>query len=357
MKILFVTHGLGPGGAERVLSQIANYFSEMNYEVSIIIFNEFEKEKSFYPLNSAIKIIKINNYKKNIVLYSKIRSLINIVFSLKEVFQKEEPDIIISFITLTNIFSTIAATMARKKIILSEHTNYKRNSKDILGFFRYIIYPFANAVVVLTNHDRAEYSFVKNVYTIHNPLLLENKYLNIKREKIILGVGRLIHLKGFDLLIKAFYKLKTKDWKLVIVGEGPERNKLESLINNLGLNEYVSLAGLTTDVEKYYKKASIFVLSSRTEGFPGALCEAMGYGCASIAFNCHTGPSDIINNKVNGVLVEPENEEQLSCEIQNLIDNREYRKILSSNSKKILDQLDITKITKKWLTIIKDVKK
>lgn len=357
MKIVFVTHALGPGGAERVLSQIANYFSEINYEVSIVIFNEFKKEKSFYPLKSAIKIIKIDNQRGNIIFYSKIKSLINIVFSLKKVFQKEDPDIIISFITLTNIFSTVAAKMARKKIILSEHTNYKRNAKEILGFFRYIIYPFADAVVVLTNQDREQYSFVKNVYTIHNPLLLENKYVNIKQEKIILGVGRLIYLKGFDILIKAFSKLKTKDWKLIIVGEGSERNNLEFLINKLGLEERVSLPGLTKDVEKYYKKASIFVLSSRTEGFPGALCEAMGYGCASIAFNCHTGPSDIISDKINGILVEPENEKQLSYEIKNLINDQEYRKLLSSNSKKILNELDITKIAKKWFTIIEDVKK
>lgn len=354
MKVLFVIHGLRSGGAERVLTMLSNYLVTVGYDVSILIFTE---EEPFYDIHPSIKLIKIEQKVKKKNIFYRIKSLFIRINSIKKVFKDNDPDIIISFITIMNIYSIVAARLAKKNIIVSEHTNYTRYEKSVLGFFRRLIYPLANAVVVLTNYDKNKYSFVKNVNVIKNPLVLSNKYTNIVREKIILGAGSLVELKGFDMLIKAFSKLNKNDWKLIIVGEGPKRKDLESLINKLGLEERISLPGVTKDIEKYYKKASIFVLSSRIEGFPGVLCEAMGYGCPSIAFDCLTGPRDIIEDKISGILVEAENEDQLSNEIQNLIDNKEYRELLGSNSKKILDELDINKIAQKWIRVIEDVNK
>jgi glycosyltransferase involved in cell wall biosynthesis len=176
------------------------------------------------------------------------------------------------------------------------------------------------------------------------------------REKIVLGVGTLIPLKGFDMLIKAFAKLEEDEWKLVILGEGPDREELQNLIDELGLRDKVSLPGITKDVERYYKKASIFVLSSRTEGFPGVLCEAIGYGCASIAFDCLTGPSDIIEQNVNGILVEPENINKLSQEIQKLVYDPELRSCLSANSQEITLLLDIKTISNEWILLFDSIK-
>lgn len=352
MKILFVIHGLRSGGAERVLIMLANHLVTIGYQVSVLIFTI---EEPFYDIHSSIKLIKIEHTSDKKVFFPKLKFIFARVNLLRKIFKNENPDIVISFITMMNIYSIVAAKLARKKIIVSEHTNYTVYSKSISGFIRKLVYPFANFVIVLTNYDKEKYTYDKNVHVIKNPLVLSNNYTNCVKEKIVLGVGTLIPLKGFDMLIKAFSKLEENEWKLVILGEGPEREVLHNLIDELGLKDKVSLPGITKDVERYYKKASIFVLSSRIEGFPGVLCEAMGYGCPSIAFDCLTGPREIIEDKVTGILVEPENIEKLSYEIQSLVDNRKYREMLSSNSKKILDELDIKIIIKKWIKVIEDI--
>lgn len=352
MKLLFVISGLSAGGAERILVEYANYFSEQGNEVTILILSE---EEVFYRLNTSIKVVRLINRVES-SFNSKIIRNIKKIFEMKKIFLRINSDIIISYITFTNLFSIVSARLAKQKIIVSEHTNISRNENSLLGFFRRLIYPYANAVVCLTEYDKKRYSkFIDNIYSIKNPLTLQNKHNNVERKNIILGVGRLINLKGFDTLIKAFSNIKQKDWELVIVGEGPEKEKLKSLANNLNIYDRVKLVGLSQDIERYYKEASIYVLSSRIEGFPNALCEAMGYGCACVAFDCLTGPRDIINNGVDGILVKPENITDLTCAIQKLVDNPELRLSFGSKAKNIVKQLDINILSKKWISIFDSI--
>lgn len=353
MKILFVIHGLRSGGAERVLIMLANYLVTVGYQVSILLFT---KEEPFYNIHSSVKLIQIEHIADNKGLPKKLKFIFTRVNLLRMTFKNENPDLVISFMTMMNIYSIVAAKLARKKIIVSEHTNYTVYAKSLSGFIRKLVYPFADFVVVLTNYDKEQYTFVKNVHVINNPLVLSNNHTNCVREKIVLGVGTLMPLKGFDMLIKAFSKLEENEWKLIILGEGPQREELQNLIDELNLGDKVSLPGITKDVERYYKKASIFVLSSRTEGFPGVLCEAIGYGCASIAFDCLTGPSDIIEHNVNGILVDPENVNKLSQEIQKLIDDPKYRSSLSANSQELTSLLDIKTISNEWIKLFDSIK-
>ncbi len=353
MKLVFVIHGLRSGGAERVLTMIANYLVNNGYVVSILFFSN---EKPFYELDRKIRIIKKVHKVKSKSLLHKFTFLFSRINLIKNVIKSENPDLVISFVTLTNIFSIIAAKISYKKIIVSEHTNYRRNKNDFLGFFRRIIYPYSDEVILLTNKDYEEYKFVKNKKVIRNPLILSNHH-SLKREKIILGVGTLYDVKGFDLLIDAFYKSNLEDWKLIIVGEGRDREKLEDKIKQYNFQNKVELVGLKKDVEYFYKISSIFVLSSRTEGFPGVLCEAMGYGCSCIAFDCITGPAEIIDNNIDGILVEAENVEKLSEEIVSLSNDEEKREFLSRNAMKISKKLDINTICGHWIEVINKYKK
>jgi GalNAc-alpha-(1->4)-GalNAc-alpha-(1->3)-diNAcBac-PP-undecaprenol alpha-1,4-N-acetyl-D-galactosaminyltransferase len=148
---------------------------------------------------------------------------------------------------------------------------------------------------------------------------------NNRGEKNILAVGRLNRLKGFDRLIKAFSHLDQKDWKLAIIGEGSERNNLENLIYDLNLEAYISMPGRTKAIEKWYKKSAIFVLSSRIEGFPNVLCEAMAYGCACVSFDCIAGPNEIITDKVDGYLVKNGDINALTAKMDFLINNSEEK--------------------------------
>lgn len=353
MKILFVIHSLGTGGAERVMSLLATDWSERGHNISIVTLTS--SDKSFYKLHNSIEVISMDVASESQCLKDTITSNYRRIIAIKNIISEQNPDIVVSFMTRTNVLTTIAAKLAKKPIIIAERNNFYRVKSKLWRFIRRIVYPFSNALVVQSKHDRDKYDYHSNVHIVPNPLILEHNHKISNREQIILAIGRLNKQKGFDMLLKSFSQIKEKGWHLVILGEGLERTNLQNQVDELKINKYVSMPGNVSDVEAYYKKASIFVLSSRYEGFPNVLIEAMGYGCASIAFDCLTGPRDIIEHHKNGILVEAENINKLSEGIQYLIDQPERREELGENAKKMIDKLDIEKITMKWFKIINEV--
>lgn len=352
MKILFFISSLRSGGAERVLSLLANDWQTQGHEITIAI----ERDNVFYDVDKSIQIIDTSIEPAS--FSEPITNNIKRILKYKTTILKVDPDIVIAFMTATCIKAIIASKLSNKPIISSEHTNFLALNSKSWRFLRRVIYPFANALIVLTTYDKTNYYFHKNIHIIENPLVLVNNHKNIKREKTILAIGSLYQVKGFDRLLEAFANLKkSDDWRLVILGEGNERVNLENQAKKLKISERVQFLGVVSDVEQYYKKASVFVLSSRWEGFPVALCEAMAYGCPPVAFNCLTGPGDIIEDGKSGLLVEPDNIEALSNSIQSLIDNPQKRDHLSKNAIKIEERLNINKISRQWFGVIEKVLK
>jgi len=354
MKIMFVIHALNRmGGAERILTNYANYFASKGEEVAITLLS---KDDINFELHKSISIYQYTDNRFYGYVPKKIRRFIQQVKYIADSLDHYDPDIVISFVASTNILSTFSAKLAKKPVILAERSSYHKTlvtTRGKLGAIiwkalRRIIYPYADQVIVLTEEDKPKYYYAKDVRVIPNPLILQHRYTGIERENIILGVGRLHEVKGFDMLIRAFSQIHSSGWKLIIAGEGSERTSLERLINELDISDKVELAGLIDDIELYYKKASIYVLSSRSEGYPGGLCEAMGYGCASIAFDCPTGPKEIIADGEDGLLIEPNDIDKLAIAMQNLIDNKEKREELGMNARKILDRLDVETIGQQW---------
>ena len=337
MNILFIINHLNAGGAEKILTVVANSFSKKNHKITIA---KVSHDESFYVLEKEINILHIVN---------KNHKPLDLIFGIKSTISEIQPDIIISFGTTMNIYSIIASKFSSVPIIVSEHTNFHRAKNEFWRKLRRLFYPFTDMLIVLTEYDYNKYDYVRNVKQIYNPLELSSRHVDIKREKIILAVGRLHKVKGFDLLLKAFANIDNSEWRLLILGDGQERSNLELLAKELKIDQRVSMPGIIKDIELYYKKASIFVLSSRAEGFPGALCEAMGYGCPSIAFNCISGPNEIINDNFDGILVEPENVKELAKQIKNLQNNPVKRIQFSKNGKKIIERLNTNTITNKWL--------
>jgi len=209
---------------------------------------------------------------------------------------------------------------------------------------------------VLTKGDIDNYPLKKNIVVLPNSLNTPAHY-SIPKEKLVIGVGRLVKEKGFERLIEAFLRVRDEGWRLEIVGEGVERSMLEEKITELGGEEFVSLMGARKDVGEFYARASIFVLSSREEGFPMALCEAMSYGVASISFDCRSGPSEIIADGVDGVLVPPNDVDKLSISIKELMDNEVKRAELAASAIKINDKLGAAAIAKQWEEIFDIIKK
>ncbi|MDC6405687.1 MULTISPECIES: glycosyltransferase family 4 protein [Maribacter] len=358
-KIAFIINSLNSGGAERVLSTLANSLIG-KYQISIITFTN---TPPFYPLDSKIevfpckeKISPSNNIlealKTNYQLYLRIR----------EICKEISPDILVAFMTTANVLGTLAAKSFGVPIIISERNN---PNMDYTPFFwkimKRITYPNANKLIVQTELIKNFYStWIKEskIAILPNPIssihIDYRKKYSLKRENIILSVGRLSFQKGQDVAIKSFASLNPPNWKLHIIGEGPDRQKLNDLIQELKMQDKIILLGRRKNISEYYLKSKIFVFPSRFEGFPNALIEAMYFGLACISANCPTGPSELIKHGDNGFLFETDNVEEISGLLSLLIEKEGVLSKIGDKAYNSLDHLEEENVVSKWKALIDD---
>ncbi|WP_327018707.1 glycosyltransferase [Croceibacter atlanticus] len=338
MKIFLIIPTLKQGGAERVMSILANEFYSNGLEVNLVLLAD---AKDFYSVNKNIDIHRLgfkNNYR-----LSKIFNEIKLFFKLRYLIKREKPKSILSFGDKYNVLSIIASRFINTKVFISDRSNPVKKLPFLTTLLCRITYPLATGIIAQTQFSK-EILFSKighkNIKVIPNPVkeIISDNF--IKREKIILNVGRLVPEKGQESLIESYNLLTDKSWKLLILGEGPLRKSLESKIRELSLTDNVFLLGAVENVDKWLNKSSVFVFSSNSEGFPNALCEAMSSGLPVISYDCNAGPRDIIKNYYNGILVELNNQEKLAEKITLLINDECLRLKLSQNGKKINALLD-----------------
>lgn len=356
LKIVFVISSLCIGGAERVMTILANTLSKLGHDVTII---SKDHSESFYPINEEVKLY----YPKTKVNYGTKLSTLwgrrGIYRDLYRFLRKNRPDVVIPFSTTTNGVMIVICRMLGLPVIASEHMNHKTTSEKFSHrFIRRFVYPHASYLTVLTKRDKDEYysRFMKNVEVMPNPLALQpfNNEGAPPRENCILAVGDLNRWehKGFDTLFHIFANIRKQhpDWRLCIAGGG-EKGPIERMIEEQGLDGHVNLLGQTKEVQKYLQLCSIFVLPSRWEGLPLVLVEAMSQGIACIAFDCFTGPAEMITNGFDGILVEDQNRESFEMELSKLIADEELRKELGGkaidSSLKFLPE----EIVSRWLAL------
>lgn len=358
MKIHFIISSLGGGGAERVMALLANNLSKRKgYDVNVITLN---KGKEAYEMDKNVQRVMLSHGK---IPNHSIRSFVNL---FRFYFKKQNrPDVIISFMTLTNLVTIPIAKLYGIKIVVQEQNNYltyMKSRKFLSDFTKKVVYKKADLLTVLTSFDFDFYQkYGINVMVIPNPTSFKPfSDKNSSRENVILAVGSLdrYHHKGFDNLIPLIKPVlkSNPDWKLKIVGSG---NKglpfLSDLVNKNELEDQIIFTGFLDNVSKIMQRSSIFVLSSRFEGMPLVLLEAMSQGMACIAYNCKTGPSDLIQNEKNGLLIEDQNKEQMSEQLMRLIDNNDLRDSLGSNAAKSLDNHHIDVILDDFEKIFKSL--
>jgi len=353
MQVLFIIGSLSSGGAERVVSEMSNYWVRKGWNLSILTTNATKKKQDFYPLDSRIKRVDITPLKK---LY-KVAYFYNLFRNLRAKIKNEKPDVVISFMSGSNIVTIISMLGLKIPLIISDrHNPYT----DKIGYlYKKIFYPLSNILVVQTEAVKKFYSNIGGlqIETIPNPIREFCQIENInEKSKIVSAVGRLnISIKGFDILIKSFAKISNnyKDWKLIIYGEGKDRGLLEELIREFSLEKRVILAGNLHNPRELISKTEIFVLSSLEEGFPNVLLEAMSVGLAVISFNCDYGPEEIIDNGKDGILIKVGDIDELSSTIARLIENSGLRRELGQNAKvKVSQKFHVNKIMEKWESLI-----
>ncbi len=360
MRLTLVISSLGVGGAERVMSLMANYWAAKGWEIDILTFDD---ELPFYPLDEGVNHIGlgIRQNSSNVLMgawnnFQRIQALQGAIASLK-------PEVVISFIDSANVLTLLATRSLNLKVIVSERVDPTLHSLGVIwDSLRRWTYPFAAKIVVQTQGAVNYFSEQLQLpsYIIPNPVVapkVENA--PIKNRRVILAMGRFTAQKGFDLLIKAFAKLKNQypNWTLIIVGDGELRPELEALRDKLKLTEKVEFPGAVKSPQALFNSADLFVLSSRFEGFPNALCEAMACGLPVIATDCPSGPREIIRDGIDGILVQRENVAALSAAMAALMADEQKRHDLSIRATEVVERFNIEKIMLLWEELLTEVVK
>lgn len=355
-KIFFILPTLTAGGAERVVSTLSNTLST-TYEICIITLN---KSEIFYDLNKDVRTMYCTENitpSKNVFDAIKLNYLLlrKILLFLKQ----ENPDVVISFMTSSNILSIIATIINKTPCIISER-NFPITNRipKVRRYLRKWLYNKADFLVVQTDEIKDYFSSIivkEKLIILPNPIANEltiSRQLNSRKENIILNVGSLTNQKAQDVLIKAFANIDYDKWKLVIIGEGEKRQEYEALIRSLKLQNKVVLQGLTKDIASYYNSAKIFAFTSLYEGFPNALIEAMHFGLPSISTDCPTGPSNLIKNDENGFLIPINDQKVLEKCLSKLISDENTQKAFGENAILTTKQFEAETVALQWNSLI-----
>lgn len=342
------------GGTERVTTIVGNALS-LDNNVSILSINN--GMSPFFAIKENIKISCL--FDKSI---SAKKDALKIINRLRKYLKDNNIQTLIVVDSISCIFSIPASIGLGINHICWEHFGYNislGSNFRVLG--RRLASIFSNHIVTLTNLDKniwtSKISIRSNILAIPNPCPFEiiDMVDDKKKNKIVLAVGRLSHEKGFDLLLDAWKIVSKKhpNWMLDIVGTGSEEQKLFIQAESLKINHKVIFHGLQSDLIPFYKKASIFCLPSRVEGFGLALIEAQNFGTPVVAFDCEIGPRELIQHNRNGILCQENDVISLSNGLIEMIESKEYE--YNSYVKESLEfskKFSIDNIVNQWKKII-----
>jgi len=361
MKIVFVVSSLTAGGAERVISIMANYWVRNEDDVTIITMDN--EVNDFYVLDKRIKRVSMDMMKKSRTVFSALKNNVFRLIKLRKVINENEPEVVISFIHRMNVIVLMATIGMLVPVVVSERTDTRQHP---IGYvwesLRRWFYPRAKSVVVQTesmSEWAEEFLPLSKISVIPNPVLeycendskLSHEY--DFKTPFIVAMGRLAPAKGFDLLIKAFAKRDIKECSLVILGDGSERDYLQGLAQEQGVGPEVYFPGNINKPGEILKHAKMYVLSSRFEGFPNALLEAMSCGLPVISFDCPSGPREIIRDGVNGLLVPHMDIDELAHAINYLMKNEKTCERLGDSARGVVKKYSLTNIMGKWEEVIR----
>lgn len=355
IKILFVISLLKYGGAQKIISFLANNLSSRGYEV---VLYTYAGDIINYKLQNEVKVISEKKTYKNPILNKFMP-----IYKTKNVIKQVNPDIVISFLTNSNFLSILGTMFSKIPVIISERSDPYYEKGILLSFMRWF-YRFADGAVFQTNGAKNYYGGkIREIgAVIPNPVLKSNdiKLLPFEQRKNeIAFVARFnINQKRQDLMIKAFKKVveKYSDIKLVFYGDGPDFEKIKKMVEKYNLSQNVKFAGKIDNVLNAIKNAKLFVLTSDYEGIPNALIEAMSIGLPVISTDCSPGGARVlIKHEQNGLLVPIGDYNEIANSIIYLLDNPKFAEQIGSEAKKISEKYNPNIIIKMWDSYIKKI--
>lgn len=346
------------GGTERMTAIIANNLAIIDKYKVIIITLQNNHNKSFFELKDNIKYIIINNKKNDNEI-----NILKLILKLRQLIKENKVDIIINVDVMLSIFSMPSVLFTKVKIISWEHFNYMDNiGSKKTKYIRKISMFFSKVYIVLTKKDEKKFRRDKvpfaNIKQIYNTCFIDKDYVGYDEDsKIIMSAGNFYKTKGFDYAIEIGKRifLKYPEWKWYIYGDGKELEKINNMIKEYNLQSNIIIKCRTKDINKAFRESALFVLTSRMESFALVLLEAQANNLPTISFDIPSGPSEIIEDNVNGFLVEMYDIDNMTDKICLLIEDRELRKSFSLNSRKNINKFDEKNIISKWEEVIDSI--
>lgn len=352
IKLMVVIHSLRGGGSERVLINLLKGLKRDEFYITLVLY-----EGAFdFPIPQDVEI-EILDIPATWNFLKLARGFILKITKLSGLIRRNRPDVVFSLLSSTNVTLILAKLLSKEKcrVVISEHTHPTVNLGNevygrITGKFMKYLYPKADAIVAVSEgikRDLVSHFDIapEKVKVIYNPVDIREIELLSREEvdhpwfmekiPVIISVGRLTRQKGYPYLIKAFSLVKRSfECRLVIIGDGEDLGKLVEMVKGMHLENHIAFLGFKKNPFKYLIRSSLFVLSSLYEGFGNVIVEAMALGLPVISTDCPSGPSEIIQDGKNGILVPVKDEGALSGAIESILTDGGLRGRLSEEARK-----------------------
>ena len=359
-RIAFVLQGLGAGGSEHIVSQLCNHFAALGWTVSLLAF-EHHEAAPYYAHHPAVRILPLGLKPQRRGPVAAISAMLTRQRLLRQAITLTKPDLVVSFLTRTNILSVVAARGMGIPVIVSERNNPAlQKVGPVWRALRRWSYPRAAGLVTMTQGAMRHFTGAAppRTWVIPNPAQVPDVAIGRCSDGRTIGaVGKLVPQKGFDLLLEAFAKVAAvvPDWRLVLWGEGPDRTALEAQRARLGLEGRVDMPGVTARPCEWVARSDLFILSSRFEGWGLVVGEAMAAGIPVISFDCEWGPAEMIEQNKSGVLVPNGDVEALADALIALCHDAGRRQALGREAIERMRRFSPENILAQWQAVIVDV--